>query len=156
MLGPAAGGVRGVLLGGVRTMSHIGSWRGEIMTVQPTAANPPLALALAYHRAWASKNVDEALRHVSDDIVCDAPGATIRGMDQYRPFLANFVPIVTGYDMLAALGDAETAVLVYDLHTIPVSSGLVCECFTVKDNRITTNRLILDPTPYAAAGQLPS
>jgi hypothetical protein len=75
----------------------------------------------------------------------------MRGIDQYRPFLTNFVPIVTGYDMIAALGDAETAVLVYELHTIPVSSGLTCECFTVANGRITWNRLIFDQTPYTAA-----
>jgi hypothetical protein len=31
-------------------------------TDQPTAeSSPALAVALAYHRAWTSKNVDEAL-----------------------------------------------------------------------------------------------
>ena len=85
--------------------------------------------------------------------MCDAPSGQLRGIEQYRPFLANFVPIVKGYDMIAAFGDAETAVLVYDLHTIPVSSALTCECFTVSDGRITRNRLIFDQTPYAAARQ---
>src|SRR5262249_33962185 len=97
---------------------------GGIMEDQLETASPALAVALAYHRAWTSKKVDEALRHVSDDIACDAPGGQMRGIDQYRPFLANFVPLVTGHDMIAALGDTETAVLVYNLHTIPVSSGL--------------------------------
>ena len=124
------------------------------MTDQSTAeSSPALAVALAYHRAWTSKNVDAALTHVADDIVCDAPGGQLLGIDQYRPFLANFVPMVKGYDLIAALGDAETAVLVYDLHTIPVSSGLTCECFTVRDGRIARNRLIFDQTPYTAARQ---
>jgi hypothetical protein len=77
----------------------------------------------------------------------------MRGVDQYRPFLANFVPMVTGYDLIAALGDSETAVLVYDLHTTAVTSGLTCEYFTVKAGQITRNRLIFDQTPYAAARQ---
>jgi hypothetical protein len=125
------------------------------MNVQQTAdGSPALAVALAYHSAWTSKNVDEALQHVADGIVCDAPSGQLRGMDQYRPFLTNFVPIVKGYDMIAALGDADTAVLVYDLHTVPVSSGsLTCECFTIRDGKITQNRLIFDPTPYNAARQ---
>jgi len=123
------------------------------MTDQQNPVSPALAVALAYHRAWTVKNVDEALRHVSDHIVCDAPGGQMRGIDEYRPFLANFVPIVTGYDMIAALSDGDTAVLVYHLHTVPVSSGLVCECFTVEGGRITSNRLIFDPTPYNAARQ---
>jgi hypothetical protein len=125
------------------------------MAGQRPADSPALAVALAYHRAWTSNNLDEALRHVSDDIVCDAPSGQLRGIDQYRPFLTNFVPRVTGYDIIAALGDGKTAVLVYDLHTILVSSGLTCECFTVEDGRITRNRLVFDQTPYTAARQQP-
>jgi len=123
------------------------------MTDQRTTESPAVEVALAYHRAWTSKKLEEALSHVSDDVVCDSPSGQLRGIDQYQPFLANFVPIVKGYDLIAALGDAETAVLVYDLHTIPVSSGLTCECFTVRDGRIMRNRLIFDQTPYTAARQ---
>jgi len=123
------------------------------MTDKSSGESPALEVALSYHRAWTSKNVDEALSHVADDIVCDAPSGQLRGIEQYRPFLANFAPIVTGYDMIAALGDAETAVLVYDLHTVPVSSGLACECLIAKDGKITRNRVIFDQTPYAAARQ---
>ena len=123
------------------------------MTVQRTAGSAALDVALAYHRAWTSKDVDGALRLVDNAVVCDAPSGQLRGMEMYRPFLAGFAPIVTGYEMIAALGDEETAVLVYDLHTLPVSSGLTCECFTVSDGRIARSRLIFDPTPYAAARQ---
>jgi hypothetical protein len=123
------------------------------MTDQPTAGRRPLDVAMAYHRAWTSKNVDDALSYVADDITCDSPTGRLQGTEQYRPFLANFAPIVKGYDMIAALGDEDTAILVYDLHTIPVSSGLVCECFTVSQGRITRNRLIFDQTPYTAARQ---
>ena len=123
------------------------------MSEQQTSDSPALAVALAYHRAWTSQKVEEALGHVAPDIVCDAPSGPLQGLDQYRPFLANFAPLVTGYDLIAALGDAETAILVYDLHTRPVSSGLVCECSTVRDGRITRNRLIFDQTPYLAARQ---
>ncbi len=123
------------------------------MSETTAAGTSPLEIAMLYHRAWTSKNVEEALDLVAADIECDSPSGRLQGIDQYRPFLANFAPIVNGYDMIAALGDEETAVLVYDLHAIPVSSGLVCECFTVGDGRITRNRLIFDQTPYTAARQ---
>ena len=116
-------------------------------------ASPALKVAMAYPQAWTSTKVDEALSHVADNVVCDAPSGQIQGLQQYRPFLANFAPIVKGYDMVAALGDAETAILVYELHTIPVSSGLTCECFTVTAGKITRNRLIFDQTPYTLARQ---
>lgn len=122
------------------------------MNQEQSASNSAaLAVALAYHRAWTSKQVDEAMTHVAGDVICDAPSGQLRGIDQYQPFIANFAPTVTGYDMIAALGDEDTAVLVYDLHTRPVSSSLICECFTVRDGRIARNRLIFDQTPYAAA-----
>ena len=123
------------------------------MTEQSAAGTRPLDIALAYHRAWTSQNVDEALSMVASDIECESPSGHLQGIGQYRPFLAGFAPMVKGYDMIAALGEEETAVLVYDLHTAPVSSGLVCECFTVSDGRIKRNRLIFDQTPYNAARQ---
>jgi hypothetical protein len=124
-----------------------------MMTDQPTSGSPALRVAMAYHRAWTNKDVEEALGYVAEDVVCDSPGGQLRGIDQYRPFIANFAPLVKGYDMIAALGDEQTAVLVYDLSTIPVSSGLVCECFTVIGDRIVRNRVIFDQTPYMAARQ---
>jgi hypothetical protein len=123
------------------------------MAVGVPGASPALAVGLSYHKAWTSQKVDEALQLIADDVVCDAPSGQLRGIDQYRPFIANFAPRVTGYQLLAALGDADTAVLVYDLHTMLVSSSLVCECFTVADGKITRNRLIFDQTPFTAARQ---
>jgi limonene-1,2-epoxide hydrolase len=123
------------------------------MTDQVASPAPALAVALAYHEAWTSGDVEDALRHVADDVVCDAPSGQLKGMGAYRPFIANFAPRVTGFDMIAALADGETAVLVYDLHTVAVSSALVCECFTVEDGKITHDRLIFDQTPYAAAAR---
>src|SRR5262249_45504988 len=100
-----------------RSIKLISVSAGALMKDQQEMASPALDVALAYHRAWTGKNVDQPCV-TTDDIVCDAPAGQMRGIDQYRPFLANFVPLVTGYDMIAALGDSETAVLVYDLHTI--------------------------------------
>ncbi len=123
------------------------------MTDQPGTGSEPLDVALAYHRAWTSNRIGDAINLVAPGIECDLPTGHMQGLDQYRPFLANFAPTVTGYDMIAALGDEQTAVLVYALHTVRVSSGLVCECFTVTDGQITRNRLIFDQTPYTAARQ---
>ena len=119
-------------------------------THQPVPASA-LNVALEFHRAWAGGAVDKALELVAQDIVCDAPSGRLAGIDAYRPFLSNFQPLVTGYDLIATLGDDETAVLVYDLHTAPVKSAVTCECLTVRDGKITQIRLIFDPTPFATA-----
>lgn len=46
--------------------------------------------ALTYHRAWTSGDLDGAIAHVADDIVCRAPGGDITGKDAYRGFLGGF------------------------------------------------------------------
>ena len=36
-----------------------------------------LDVALAYHDAWTSKDLDRAMTYIADDIVCDAPAGRI-------------------------------------------------------------------------------
>lgn len=57
------------------------------MTEHPPTA---LAIALAYHQAWTSQDIDQAMRHVADEIVCEAPGRRVDGAAAYRQFLAGF------------------------------------------------------------------
>ena len=56
---------------------------------------PALATALAYHQAWTSQNLDQAMTYIADDITCDAPGARISGSQQYRDFLGGFMTQLT-------------------------------------------------------------
>lgn len=114
-----------------------------------TSTRPALATAQAFHQAWTSKNLDEAMTYIADDITVEAPGARIAGAEQYRGFVGQFLPAVTGAKMIAAFGDDTTAVLFYYLNTVPVSAALTAQCFTVKDGKITGILLVFDPTPFA-------
>lgn len=113
----------------------------------------PLQIALAYHEAWTSKNLDEAMTYVADDIVCDAPAGRIEGAAAYRAFMAPFVDMLLATDMIAAFGDDERAVVVYDTRTTLVDSGPGAECVTVNDGKITYSRFIFDRAPFMAARQ---
>jgi SnoaL-like protein len=62
--------------------------KGDAMT--DPASPPALATALAYHQAWTSHNLDQAMTYIADGITCDAPGARISGADQYRDFLGGY------------------------------------------------------------------
>jgi len=66
-----------------------------------------LETALAYHRAWTSGDLDGAIAHVADDMICRAPGGDITGKDAYRGFLGGFAANVTGLTDVAAFGDEE-------------------------------------------------
>jgi ketosteroid isomerase-like protein len=114
-------------------------------------SNPALDLALAYYQAWTSKDLDQAMTYVADDIVCDAPAGRIEGAAAYRAFLAPFVQLLISTELLAAFGDDTKAVLMYDTQTIPVPSGPGAECLTITNGKITYSRFVFDRTPFDAA-----
>ena len=110
---------------------------------------PALATALAYHQAWTSQNLDNAMTYIAGDITCDAPGARISGAQEYRDFLGGFMSQLTSIETVAAFGDDTTAVLFYYPHTANVSDAPVAECFTVADGKITRSVLVFDRPSFA-------
>ena len=110
---------------------------------------PALATALAYHQAWTSQNLDQAMTYIADDITCDAPGARISGAQQYRDFLSGFMTQLTGVETVAAFGDDTTAVLFYYPHAANVSDAATAECFTVAGGKITRSVLVFDRPSFA-------
>lgn len=108
-----------------------------------------LQIALAHHRAWAGKDLDTAMSLLAEDVVCDAPAGRIVGRRAYREFLEPFVQrLLIRTEMIAAFGDEETAVVMYDAETIPARSAPAAECVTVRDGKIVYNRFIFDRTPF--------
>lgn len=113
--------------------------------------NPSLDVALAYHRAWTSGNLDEAMTYVAADVVCDAPAGRLTGAAAYREFMAPFVSMLKSTEMIGAFGDGERAVVVYDTATTLVDSGPAAEYVTVRDGRIAYSRFIFDRLPFQQA-----
>ena len=114
--------------------------------------SPALRTALAYYQAWTSHDLDKAMSYIADNIVCDAQ-AGLEGADAYRGFMGPFVQILTGSELLAAFGDEQTALIMYDTETVPVKSAPGAECVTVTDGKITHSRFIFDRVPFDAARQ---
>ena len=113
--------------------------------------SPALRIALAYFRAWTSHDLDKAMSYIADDIVCDAPAGRLEGADAYRGFMGPFVQILTGSELIAAFGDGQTALIMYDTETVPVKSAPAAECVTVTDGKITYSRFVFDRAPFDAA-----
>ena len=114
-------------------------------------SSPALQVALAYFRAWTSKDLDRAMTYIADDIVCDAPAGRIEGAEQYRAFMGPFTQILVHAHMIAAFGDEKTALVMYDTHTVPVESAPGAECVTVEVGKITYSRFVFDRAPFQAA-----
>lgn len=110
-----------------------------------------LDVALAYHRAWAGGDLDAALSYIADDVVCEAPSGRIRGVDGYRAFLEPYLSQLLSVTLLAAFGDDETAVVMYDSATRLVARAPGAECVTVAEGRIVHSWFVFDRAPFQAA-----
>ena len=119
-------------------------------------SSPALRTALAYYQAWTSHDFEKAMSYIADDIVCDAPAGRLEGADAYRGFMAPFVQILKGSELLAAFGDDQTALIMYDTETVPVKSAPGAEWVTVADGRITYSRFVFDRAPFDAARRVAS
>jgi ketosteroid isomerase-like protein len=114
-------------------------------------ASPALEVALAYYDAWTSRDLERAMSHIADDIVCEAPAGRIEGADAYRAFMAPFIQIVVSSNLIASFGDERTALVMYDTETVPVKRAPGAECVTVRDGKITYSHFIFDRAPFEAA-----
>jgi hypothetical protein len=119
----------------------------------PVAGGGRAALdtALAYYRAWTSHDFGKAMTYVAGDIVCQAPAGRLEGAAAFRGFMGPFVQIVTSSSLIAAFGDDEKAVVMYDTGTVPVTDAPGAECVTVRDGKITHMRIIFDQRPFDQA-----
>ena len=113
--------------------------------------SPALEVALAYFHAWTGHDLDKAMSYIAYDIVCDAPAGRLEGAVAYRGFMGPFVQMLTGSRLIAAFGDADTAVIMYDTETVPVKSAPGAECVTVTGGKVSYSRFIFDRLPFDAA-----
>jgi hypothetical protein len=91
------------------------------------------------------------MEYVADDIVCDAPAGRLEGAAAYRGFMDPFIQMLTGSELLAAFGDDEKAVVVYDTETVSVASAPAAEWVTIRGGKIAYSRFIFDRAPFDAA-----
>jgi len=110
-----------------------------------------LEVALAYHDAWTSHDFERAMTYVADDIVCEAPAGRLEGAEAYRSFMGPFVQILKGSQLIAAFGDDDKAIVMYDTETVPVASAPGAECVTVKNGKIVYSRFVFDRAPFLQA-----
>jgi limonene-1,2-epoxide hydrolase len=118
------------------------------MTDSPSAA---LKTALAYFEAFASKDLEAAMSYIADDIVCQAPPGRLEGSEAYRAFIGPFMQILVEARLIAAFGDDDTAVIMYDTDSVPVKNAPGAEGVTVRDGKIVHSWFIFDRTPFDAA-----
>jgi hypothetical protein len=91
------------------------------------------------------------MTYIAGNIVCQAPSGRLEGAEAFRGFMGPFVQTLTSSKLIAAFGDDEKAVVMYDADTVPVKDAPGAECVTVKDGKITNMRIIFDRLPFDEA-----
>lgn len=121
------------------------------MTATPPTARPASDVHRAYFAAWTAGDLDTAMALVADDVVCHAPAGRLEGIDAFRGFMGPFSQIVTGASIVAAFGDEDRAVMVYDCDTVPVADAPGGEAVVVRGGKIAEMRIVFDRLPFAQA-----
>jgi hypothetical protein len=109
-----------------------------------------LSIARAYFDAMRNRDVGKIMTPVTDDVTCDSPVGRLAGAPAFRGFQEGFARMIKKLKLVAAFGDDEHAVIVYDAETHPVASSFVAEHIIVKSGKIASTRVIYDATPVAA------
>ena len=118
-----------------------------------THDEPALATSLAYYRAWASRDLNRAMTYIADDIVCQTPAGRLEGAEAFRAFMGPFVESLVATRLIAAFGDADTALIMYEAGTTLVGDAPGAECHTIRDGKISHLRIIFDRLPFVQARQ---
>ena len=122
----------------------------------PSIDPDPVTVVDAYHRAWTSGAVDEAITNLADDVRLYAPDENVVTKEDWREYLASFVPMLTGAPEHARMTDGERVALWYFPQTAVTSTTLASELFTVHDGRIVEIRLAFDRLGYTPPEHRPA
>lgn len=94
-------------------------------------------VALAYHAAWARRDLPTALDHVADDVVCDTPSGRVEGVLAFADLLGSQLRALERTDLVGAFGDDTTAVLIRRDQAIGAPDVRAAMHVTVDGGRIT-------------------
>ena len=110
-----------------------------------------LAVVRAYHRAWTTRNFQEAGRRLSEALALEVPINEYPSKEDFLSAVRATCEMSSSVEMLAEFGGAGEAMLLYDLR-LPMTELRVAEHFTVSDGQITRIRQIHDTAALRAAG----
>ena len=112
----------------------------------------PLVTARAYHAAWTHHEYEHAAALLADDLVVEVPVNDYPTPESFAAAVAMTGGLARRVDLLAELGGAGQAMLLYDMDLTGIGVLRVAEHFTVEQGRIVRIRQIHDTAPIRAAG----
>ena len=113
----------------------------------------PTDIVDRYHQAWTTGDVEQALTLVSDDVRCFAPDPEVSTKEDWRAYLSEFVPMLTGAPELTRMSDSDRVALWYFPQTKTTTNTLASELFVIENGLITEIRLAFDRLGYAPVSE---
>ncbi len=107
------------------------------------------AVVEAYHQAWTSGHIAQAMELVAEEITCRMPGGDLKGKQQYRQMISDFAPTLIRAEDIASFADGERVALFYYPQTEATQTAPAAECFTVRDGKIVESLLIFDRMSFS-------
>lgn len=107
-------------------------------------------IARRYHDGWSTGHFDEAEALLADDVIIEVPINDYPTRASFARAVASFAQMVEDVQLLSELGDADEALLLYDLRVRGLGPLRIAEHFTVKDGRIVRIRQIHDTAAIRA------
>jgi ketosteroid isomerase-like protein len=117
------------------------------MSAQDTAA-----VIRGYYNAWTSKEFDQAVSLLAQDLTVEVPVNEYPDARSFAAALANFGAMATKTELLAEMSAGEEGMLLYDMDVQGLGTLRVAEHFTVENGKITRIRQIHDTAALRAAG----
>lgn len=114
------------------------------------------AVVQAYLSAYTHNDIETASSLLAEDMRFDGPFVSCSSAQEFigdgeGPGLAAWAKNLTGYTMTAAMAEGDSVLAVYDVHTRPFGTLPTASHFTVRNGKISTERVIFDATPIHAA-----
>ncbi|GAA2597155.1 nuclear transport factor 2 family protein [Actinomadura fulvescens] len=109
-----------------------------------SAKTAPVDVAVAFLEAWSSRDMDAVAGYVADDVVFESPKVRLTGAQAVVEAMGQFAQAVISVKLIAAYGDDERALVMYDMETGPFGTLRAADHFVVQDGKIKSDELVFD------------
>ncbi|NRQ31867.1 nuclear transport factor 2 family protein [Nonomuraea sp. NN258] len=109
-----------------------------------TGNRPAVEVATAFIEAFGAGDLATIGECLAEDVVFESPRIQVKGVAAVTEVIGRFSQVVAGVDIIAALGDAEQAMVIYDMRTGPFGTLRVVDHLIVRDGRITSDVVVFD------------
>jgi hypothetical protein len=114
--------------------------------------NQPLKIALDYFKAWGSKEFDKAADCLSENISFEMPINSYTDKQAFVEAVKFTRAVSSEIKILAAFGNENEALLLYDMLLNPIGNMRIAEHFKIKNGKITMIRHIHDTAKLRNVG----